>query len=57
MVSKPWSYKVLFLGEGGIGIGSLSVSISPIIMEVENYPKWKETTDPFSTEPWLWEEE
>ena len=34
-------------------------TLSPINMEVENHPKWKEThfwRDPFSTEPWLWEE-
>ena len=33
-------------------------TLSLIIMEVENYPKWKETNigSPFSTEPWLWEE-
>ena len=37
-------------------IGTCEVTLSP--MEVENYPKWKETQycrDPFSTEPWLWE--
>ena len=31
------------------------VTLSPIIMEVENHPKWKETNievAPFSTEPW-----
>ena len=35
-------------------------TLSLIIMKVENYPDWKETSlglPPFSTEPWLWEDE
>ena len=60
--TPPWFLEAIFFGRdknfAHIRIlFSPWTTLSPIIMEVENHPKWKETNhwrDPFSTEPW-WE--
>ena len=53
--------KAVFFFRGSFileGFFESKFALSPIIMEVENHPKWKETNiggTPFPL-PWLWEE-
>ena len=59
-VSKKntWQWWKMWPFHGNSVIPSFLKTLSPIIMEVENYPKWKETNIRGTNFPlpWLWEE-